>query len=72
MSSGAKFYGPGGSYSSFAGRVGTRAFALSSLKEEDLRSDLSGLTKEQLDNLGTWESLFAKKYRKVGRLVASK
>ncbi|KAJ5793551.1 hypothetical protein N7457_000150 [Penicillium paradoxum] len=74
---GKNFYGPGGPYENFAGRDASRGLANQSFDEEMLTKDLSGpldelkdLSKDELENLESWEDRFMEKYLVVGKLVA--
>lgn len=69
VSKGEKYYGPGGSYSFFAGKDATRAFITGEFKENDLIDDISDL---ELDSFGTvqdWQNFYQKEYDIIGRLV---
>ncbi|KAJ1636196.1 cytochrome b5-like heme/steroid binding domain-containing protein [Pavlovales sp. CCMP2436] len=66
---GAEFYGPGGPYKHLAGRDGSKALALMSLKAEDAIADLAGLTEDQLEVLDDWAKKLYEKYPLVGQLV---
>ncbi|KAK9098117.1 hypothetical protein Syun_025162 [Stephania yunnanensis] len=69
VSSGETFYGPGGSYCSFAGRDASRALAKMSKNEEDICASIDGLTEKELGVLADWETKFEAKYPVVGRVV---
>jgi len=64
------FYGPGGPYSSFAGRDASRGLATfnvnSACEEYD---DLSDLKQSELDQVREWEAQFTEKYPIVGKLL---
>ncbi|KAK9154464.1 hypothetical protein Sjap_001944 [Stephania japonica] len=66
------FYGPGGSYSLFAGRDASRALARMSFDSKDLTGNLEGLLSSELEVLQDWEYKFMEKYTKVGQLVIEK
>jgi membrane-associated progesterone receptor component len=68
--SGHEFYGPGGPYQHLAGKDGSRALALMSLKAEDATDELAGLTTEQLTILDDWAKKLYEKYPLVGLLGA--
>lgn len=68
---GSDFYGPEGPYKHLAGRDGSRALALMSLKAEDALADLTGLEPEQLSTLDDWAEKLYAKYPKVGVLKGS-
>lgn len=55
-----EMYGPGGSYSIFAGRDGSKGLGMSSLKAEDAVADYSGLDEKQMKTLVQWEDFFTK------------
>ncbi|KAK9682808.1 hypothetical protein RND81_10G097700 [Saponaria officinalis] len=69
VSRGRMFYGPGGSYSMFAGHDATRALALMSFDPQDLTGNTDSLSESELDVLEDWELKFNEKYPKVGVLV---
>lgn len=63
-------YGPPkGSYRLFAGKDASRAFGMSSLKEEDAVPDWSTLEPKEKKVLDDWFSFFRKRYNVVGRSV---
>ncbi|KAG7193855.1 Membrane-associated progesterone receptor component 1 [Scheffersomyces spartinae] len=74
VTQGATFYGPGGPYENFAGRDASRGLALNSFELSCLTSidepidTLTGLTKEELESLDSWEQHFDNKYKVVGTL----
>lgn len=53
-------YGPGGSYSVFAGVDGSKGLGLGSTKPEDAVPDYSSLTGDQLQKLNGWLEFFTK------------
>lgn len=67
---GKEMYGVGGPYHLFAGIDASRALAKMSFKPEDLTSDISDLTQEELKTLNDWEKKFleSKAYPVVGYL----
>ncbi|KAK2451327.1 putative steroid-binding protein [Trifolium repens] len=69
VSEGRNFYGPGGSYTMFAGKECSRALALLSFKPQDINGNLEGLDESELTILEDWEYKFIDKYPKVGQLV---
>lgn len=71
VSAGSKFYGEGGSYSSFVGTDATRAFATGCLSEECMSSSKDGLTAKELKEIDRWTELYEThdKYTFVGYLV---
>jgi membrane-associated progesterone receptor component len=70
VTKGKRFYGPGGPYSSFAGRDATRGLATFSVEapSEDY-DDLSDLNSMQMESVREWEIQFQEKYHYVGRLL---
>jgi len=62
-------YGPGGSYSIFAGKDGSRGLGLSSLKPEDAVPDWSTLEEKDRKVLDDWHAFFTKRYNIVGRVT---
>lgn len=68
---GAEFYGPEGPYKHLAGRDGSRALALMSLKQEDATDCMEGLSDEQKQILDDWAKKLYEKYPTVGRLGAA-
>lgn len=63
-----RLYGPGGSYSFFAGADCARAFVTGCFKT-DCTHDLRGIPQDRLAQLHGWESFFKKEYRWVGTVV---
>lgn len=61
-------YGPGGSYSIFAGKDGSKGLGLSSLKPEDAVPDWSSLEEKERGVLNDWHAFFSKRYNVVGRV----
>lgn len=69
VSRGASFYGPGGSYSAFAGKDASRALAKSDTAAEVANNpNISDLTASELATLDDWYNLFSGKYEFVGNL----
>ncbi|UJR09821.1 hypothetical protein I4U23_014047 [Adineta vaga] len=65
-------YGPGGSYSLFAGRDATRALSKMQLTQSlfsDTYDDLADLTKDETSTARSWHEDFRDKYDIVGRLL---
>ena len=62
-------YGPGGSYSMFAGKDASRALAKMSKNVLDITSSLVGLSEKEISVLNDWEKKFQAKYPIVGRVV---
>jgi membrane-associated progesterone receptor component len=52
-------YGPGMSYSIFAGKDGSKGLGMSSLKPEDAVSDYSGLPEAEMQVLNDWHGFFS-------------
>ncbi|KAI6166062.1 cytochrome b5-like heme/steroid binding domain-containing protein [Pisolithus thermaeus] len=61
-------YGKGGSYNIFAGKDGSKALGMSSLKPEDAVPDYSTLPENEMKVLDDWHSFFSKRYNIVGRV----
>lgn len=51
-------YSPGGKYNIFAGKDGSKALGISSVKAEDAVADYSGLNADQLKVLDGWYNFF--------------
>jgi len=67
---GKRFYGPGGPYSSFAGRDASRGLATFSVEPvSDEYDDLSDLKPSEMEQVKEWELQFSEKYELVGRLL---
>ncbi|KAF8965609.1 cytochrome b5, partial [Flammula alnicola] len=64
----AEVYGPGRSYSIFAGKDGSRGLGLSSLKPEDAVADYSTLDTKDMKVLDDWHAFFSKRYNIVGKV----
>ncbi|KAF5376277.1 hypothetical protein D9615_008515 [Tricholomella constricta] len=62
-------YGPGRSYSIFAGKDGSKGLGMSSLKPEHAIADYSGLDEKDRKVLDDWHSFFSKRYNIVGKVV---
>ncbi|CAO1626860.1 unnamed protein product [Sympodiomycopsis kandeliae] len=75
VSSGGRFYGPGGPYGNFAGRDASRGMAKQSFDQEMLTpldkpiDPLTDLTASEKTSMMEWESHFQMKYPIVGELV---
>ncbi|KAJ7644822.1 cytochrome b5-like heme/steroid binding domain-containing protein [Roridomyces roridus] len=65
----ADVYGPGKSYSIFAGKDGSKGLGMSSLKPEDAIPDYSELSEKDRKVLDDWHSFFSKRYNVVGRVT---
>lgn len=76
VTSGAGFYGPGGSYSNFAGRDASRGLAVGSFDDDVLPSidgpldDLKDLAAPERETLAGWVEHFQGKYILVGKLIS--
>lgn len=70
VTEGRKFYGPGGSYSFFAGKDAARAYATGCF-ETHLTHDLRGLSPEQLAKINGWASFYRNHhtYTRVGTVI---
>ncbi|XP_068194902.1 neudesin [Antennarius striatus] len=67
VTKGKEFYGKDAPYNALVGKDSTRAVAKMSLDPEDLTSDTTGLTEEQLESLDdVFEGTYKKKYPIVG------
>jgi len=64
-------YGPGGSYALFAGKDGSRALGLSSLKPEDAVPDWSTLEEKDRKTLDDWHAFFTCVFLSPAFLVPS-
>ncbi|XP_028293032.1 neudesin [Gouania willdenowi] len=68
---GKEYYGKDAPYNALAGKDCTRAVAKMSLDPEDLTSDMTGLTKEDIDSLDSvFEGTYKAKYPIVGYTAA--
>jgi len=64
------FYGPGGPYSSFAGKDASRGLATFNVNLAcEGYDDLSDLQKSELDQVREWSEQFTEKYPIVGKLL---
>lgn len=69
---GGQFYGPGASYSVFAGRESTRALSLGSLEPRDINDwRIDDFTEAQMGSLKEQHEFYLGKYPKVGVIVGS-
>ncbi|XP_004082828.1 neudesin [Oryzias latipes] len=67
VTKGKEFYGKNAPYNALTGKDSTRAVAKMSLNPEDLTSDITGLTEEQLQSLqNIFEGTYKAKYPIVG------
>ncbi|KAF8069918.1 cytochrome b5 [Lyophyllum atratum] len=65
----ADVYGPGRSYSIFAGKDGSKGLGMSSLDPVNAVSDYSGLDEKDRKVLDDWHGFFSKRYNIVGKVV---
>ncbi|KAG9002181.1 hypothetical protein FRB94_013200 [Tulasnella sp. JGI-2019a] len=70
VSSKPDMYGPGGGYSVFAGKDGSKGLGLGSLKPEDAVPDDGALGPAEQKVLDDWLVFFQKRYNQVGLLTA--
>ncbi|XP_018839569.1 probable steroid-binding protein 3 [Juglans microcarpa x Juglans regia] len=70
VTNGKSFYGPGGSYTMFAGKDASRALAKMSKNDEDVSPSLDGLSEKEIGVLNDWEKKFEAKYPVVGRVAS--
>ena len=68
---GKKHYGPGGGYSFFSGRDGSRAFVTGDFTDKGLTDDVSGFTNAEVLSLEEWKRFYSKDYTYVGKLVGN-
>ncbi|OQR66724.1 neuferricin-like [Tropilaelaps mercedesae] len=66
---GAQHYREGAGYSFFAGRDASRAYITGDFSEDGLTDDLTGLSDDQIADLGTWIELYKGEYSYMGKLV---
>ncbi|XP_006007296.1 neuferricin isoform X1 [Latimeria chalumnae] len=66
---GMRQYGPGGSYSFFAGKDASRAFVTGDFTEMGLVEDVAGLSPSEMVALHDWLSFYKKDYIFVGKLI---
>ncbi|XP_029467928.1 neuferricin [Rhinatrema bivittatum] len=66
---GRKHYGPGGSYSFFAGRDASRAYVTGDFSDSGLVDDIAGLSPSEMVILQDWLSFYMKTYIFVGKLA---
>lgn len=59
-------YGPGAGYHIFAGKDGSKALGLGSLKPEDAVADYSKLGPDEMKTLDNWLKFFQARYNQVG------
>lgn len=71
VSRGIKHYGPGGTYSVFAGRDATRAFVTGDFDVDHAQDDVSDLETSAFSGIREWAAFYQKDYLPVGRLIGS-
>lgn len=71
VSSGRQYYGPGGTYSFFAGCDGTKAFVTGEFNEKGLIDDVSEFDSRRLLELHHWLEFYEKTYHFVGKLIGN-
>ena len=69
VSRGVAFYGPGKTYSVYAGKEVSRALGKMSLQDSDCTGDLSDFTEKEYRILEQWEEKLAAKYPVLGTIV---
>eukprot|EP00062_Callorhinchus_milii_P024638 gi/632984759/ref/XP_007909304.1/ PREDICTED: neuferricin [Callorhinchus milii] len=71
VSKGSKHYGPGGSYSGFAGTDASRAFVSGDFSEAGLVEDVDGLSPAEILALQQWLVFYQREYVFKGTVVGS-
>lgn len=69
VSRGVEYYGPGGGYSFFSGRDGSRAFVSGQFDEDGLVDDVRGLSSGDYLGLEEWQLFYEKDYKRLGVLA---
>lgn len=69
VSRGVEFYGPGKTYSMYAGKEVSRALGKMSLQDSDCTGDISDFTEKEQRILEQWEEKLAAKYPVLGKIV---
>lgn len=70
LSSKREFYGPGGSYSTFAGNDASRCLGLNETDKENASNyNYTDLDPESIARLNNWENFYLNKYPCIGYLV---
>jgi len=64
-----QIYGKDCSFSCFAGKDISKAVGLSTIKEEEISPDYSGLNPDQMKILDQWHAMYQKKYPIVGKVT---
>ena len=68
---GIKHYGPGGTYSVFAGRDASRAFVTGNFDVDQVQDDVTDLDTAAFSGIREWAQFYQKDYGAIGRLVGS-
>ncbi|XP_071962927.1 neudesin-like [Antedon mediterranea] len=69
VSTGKDFYGKGAAYNALVGKDASRGVAKMSLEPDDLTSDVTGLTEQQLEELDKiFKNVYVAKYPVVGHM----
>ena len=71
VSRGSKHYGPGGTYSMFAGRDASRAFVTGDFNTEGLLDDVTDLETASFSGIRDWAAFYDKEYVRVGRVTGT-
>lgn len=70
VTKGSNYYGPNaGHYSGFAGKDGSRAFAIGGFTEKELIADITDLEPSQVISIYDWLLFYRKDYIPVGKLI---
>lgn len=67
VSTGHRYYKPGGSYDFFVGVDGSRAFSTGKFKD-DLTDNIDDLSDSQIGDIFSWQESYEKNYKYVGKL----
>lgn len=67
VSSGSKYYAPGGSYAFFTGKDSSRAFSTGDFTN-DLNDQIDDLNEQQVSDIFNWKKNFDEKYIFLGHL----
>ena len=68
---GLRHYGPGGSYSHFAGRDGTRGFLTGDFSEDGLTDDITDLETMAMSGVREWIEFYEREYPSIGIVVGT-
>lgn len=69
VSKGKDYYAPGGGYSFFSGRDGTKAFSTGEFNDAGLIDDISDLSAASLVEMSSWINLYEKDYIYKGKVI---